>query len=123
MNRLSLRNNRLKFKTVGRLPTILEKFRGIYPKCFNKGKPKDVNMYPVGLANTRISTDYDAQKSPRSLVTILFLFWRFLGCKLTGLPEIKTACAFKLHNQHKCIMFIKEDVLYTVHLDMLVPTF
>ena len=25
---------------------------------------------PVGLANTRISTDYDAQKSPGSLVAI-----------------------------------------------------
>ena len=23
---------------------------------FNKGKPEDVNMKPVGLANTRIST-------------------------------------------------------------------
>ena len=80
-------------------------------------------MYLVGLANTRISTDCDAQKSPRSLVTILFLFWRFVGCRLTGLPDLKTACGFKLHNQHKCIMFIKEDVLYTAHLYMLVLTF
>ena len=44
-------------------------FRGIYriyPQ-FNKGKPEDVNMQPVGLGNTRISTGY-AQNSPWSLV-------------------------------------------------------
>jgi hypothetical protein len=35
---------------------------------FNKGKPEDVNLEPVGHANIRmISTDY-AQKSPRSLL-------------------------------------------------------
>ena len=33
---------------------------------FHKGKLKDVNMLPVGLAYTRISTDY-SQKPPRSL--------------------------------------------------------
>ena len=32
---------------------------------FHKGKLKDVNMLPVGLANIRISTDY-SQKPPRS---------------------------------------------------------
>ena len=35
-------------------------------------------MYPVGLANTRISTDYDAQKSPRSLIKTMedgFFSW------------------------------------------------
>ena len=42
--------------------TILEK---IIPQ-FNKEKLKDVNMQPVGLANTRISTDY-VQKPPQSL--------------------------------------------------------
>ena len=31
---------------------------------FDKGKPENVNMQPVGLANTRISTGYDALKSP-----------------------------------------------------------
>jgi hypothetical protein len=31
-------------------------------------KPEVVNMQPVGLANTRISTDEYAQKSPRSLL-------------------------------------------------------
>ena len=35
---------------------------GIYPNLM-KGKAEDVNMSPVGLANTRISTDY-AQKFP-----------------------------------------------------------
>ena len=29
----------------------------------DKDNPKDVNMEPIGLENTRISTDY-AQKSP-----------------------------------------------------------
>ena len=39
---------------------ITDHSRGIYrlyPK-FNKGKPEDVNMLPVGPANTRISTGY-----------------------------------------------------------------
>ena len=40
VNRLSLRNNQLKFKTAGKLPIILEEFRG----DFNKGKSEDVNM-------------------------------------------------------------------------------
>ena len=34
---------------------------------FNKGKPEDVKLEPVGLANTRISTGY-AQKSPQLLL-------------------------------------------------------
>ena len=44
MNRLSLRNNRLKLETSGELPTILE---GIYTRIYlkwMKAKPKDVNM-------------------------------------------------------------------------------
>ena len=45
MNRLSLRNNRLKFKGAGKLPSILEAFieYGTLPQ-FNKGRPEDVNM-------------------------------------------------------------------------------
>ena len=39
---------------------ITDHFRGIYRIL------EDVNMWPVRLANIRISTDY-AQKSPRSL--------------------------------------------------------
>ena len=33
----------------------------------NKGKAEDVNMQPVGLANSRISTG-NAPNSPRSLI-------------------------------------------------------
>ena len=43
MHRLSLRNNRLKFKTAGKLPIILEESIE-YTTRFNKGKPEDVNM-------------------------------------------------------------------------------
>ena len=42
MNRLSLRNNRLKFKTAGKLPNVLEE--PIEYTQFNKGKPEAVNM-------------------------------------------------------------------------------
>ena len=38
---------------------------------FNKGQPVDVNMEPVGLADTRISTGYYAQKSPQLLGIII----------------------------------------------------
>ena len=65
MNRLSLRNNRLRFKTAGKLPIILEEL--IEYTRFSKGKPEDVNMSPVGLANTRILTS-NPQKYPRSVV-------------------------------------------------------
>ena len=40
-----------------------------YTSTYNKGKPEDVNIQPVGLPNTRISTCY-AQNSPRSLMSI-----------------------------------------------------
>jgi hypothetical protein len=59
MNQLSLRNNQLKFiETARKLPIILLKFLEEHIPQFNKGKPEDVNMYPVGLANTGISTNY-----------------------------------------------------------------
>ena len=65
MNRLSLRNNWLKFKTSGKLPIIS---RGIYEirlKLVKKnGKLTTCNR--LGFGNTRISTNY-AQKSPRTL--------------------------------------------------------
>jgi hypothetical protein len=42
---------------------------------FKKGNPKDVNMQPVGLANTRISTNY-AQNPPQSLLRIsIYKVW------------------------------------------------
>ena len=40
--KLSLRNNRFKFKTAGKLPVILEEF--IEYTQFNEGKLEDVNM-------------------------------------------------------------------------------
>ena len=68
MNRqLSLRINMLKFKTAWKLPIILEESMEYAPQ-FNKGKPEDVNMQPVGLANTRISTDSMIREN-RQLVT------------------------------------------------------
>jgi hypothetical protein len=66
MNRLSLRNGWFTFKT-SRI--ITDRFRGnyvIFLNLANKIKPKDVNMKPVGLENTRISTGY-GQKFPRTL--------------------------------------------------------
>ena len=36
MNRLSLRNNRLKFKTAGKLPIILEEFYSMYPNLIKE---------------------------------------------------------------------------------------
>ena len=42
MNRLSFRNNRVKFKTAGKKPILLEEF--IEYTYFNKGIPEDVNM-------------------------------------------------------------------------------
>ena len=65
MDRLSLRDNRLKFKTSEKLPIIPEESINIYFTLINK-KPKDNNMSPVGLGNTRILTGY-AQKSLRTL--------------------------------------------------------
>ena len=57
LNRLSLRNNRLKFTTAGELPIILEEFIGIYPNLITENQRLST-CNPVGLANTRISTDY-----------------------------------------------------------------
>jgi hypothetical protein len=49
-------------------------------------KPEDVNMQPVGVANTRrISTGYDAQKSPQSLHSSLLLRSRQHNWHLRGL--------------------------------------
>jgi hypothetical protein len=66
MNRLSLRNNWLKFETSGKSLTILEGFDGIYSNLI-KGKLKDANIQPIGLGNTRILTGY-AQNPPQILV-------------------------------------------------------
>ena len=42
----------------------------IYPNL-KQEKKEDVNMLPVGLSNTRISTGY-AQKAPRSLIQDMY---------------------------------------------------
>ena len=47
MNRLNLRNNRLKFKTPGKLPANLEESME-YTSNY-KEKPKDHNILAVGL--------------------------------------------------------------------------
>ena len=52
-----------------KLLIILEEFIE-YRIQINQGKPKDVHMWPIRLANTRISTDDYAHKSPRSLKRI-----------------------------------------------------
>jgi hypothetical protein len=58
MNRLSLRNNRLKLKTAGELLIILEEFIGMYPILIKENRRMSACNQPVGLANTRrISTD------------------------------------------------------------------
>ena len=62
---LSLRNNRLKFKDCRK---FTDHVRGIHKTYSNltKAKPVDVNMQSaVGVANTRISTNDYAQKSPQ----------------------------------------------------------
>jgi hypothetical protein len=60
-NWLSLRNNRLKFKTAGKLPVVLEELVEYAPP-FYREKLKMSTMEPVGLGSTGMSTDY-AQKS------------------------------------------------------------
>ena len=64
MNWLSLRNNRLKVKTGGRKNT--DRFRGIcrtYPNLIKENwRMSSACNQPVGLANTRISTDYECPK-------------------------------------------------------------
>ena len=67
MNWLSLRNDRLKFKTSGGLPITLEE--SIEENASNQYRKTEGCQHiiqPVGLAKTRISTDH-AQKPPRSL--------------------------------------------------------
>jgi hypothetical protein len=57
MNRLSLRNNQFKLrlqKCCGSLHRNLENI----PQINGGKKLKDVNLYPVGLGNSRISTNY-----------------------------------------------------------------
>jgi hypothetical protein len=56
MNRLSLRNNRLKFEIAGK---IRDRFRGICkidPNLINENR-RISTCKPVGLANTTISTN------------------------------------------------------------------
>ena len=67
MNRLSLRNNQLKFKTSGQLPMVLEESM---EDISNQSRETErSHMYPLGLGNTRISTAY-AQTSPRTLIWV-----------------------------------------------------
>jgi len=54
----------LKFKTAGKLTIILEEFYRIYPNLIKENRRMQINMSPVGLASTRISTDYAQKFSP-----------------------------------------------------------
>ena len=58
--------NQLKFETSGNFTSLFERNLLNLPQ-FSKEKPQDVNMEPAGPGNTRISTDYKAQKSPPTL--------------------------------------------------------
>ena len=61
MNRLSLSNNRLKFKTSGKLSIILEEAME-----YTSSDWSETGRSHVGLGNTRILTDY-VQRSPWTL--------------------------------------------------------
>ena len=52
MNRLSLRNDQLKFKTAGKLPIILEESVEYTPNLIKENRTMST-CNPVGLANTR----------------------------------------------------------------------
>ena len=65
LSRPYLRNNRLTFKTAGKLPIILKEYILNIPQ-FSKGNSKAVNMWPFGHGNTRIWLTCYAQKSPRT---------------------------------------------------------
>ena len=54
MNRLSSRNNRLKFKTLGNSPIILKESTHYSIPQFIGEKPKDVYTEPVGLGNIKL---------------------------------------------------------------------
>ena len=56
-------NNQLEFKTKGKINSHFRGIYRIYPNLIQENR-----MEPVGLANTRISTGYYAQKSPCSLL-------------------------------------------------------
>ena len=62
MNRLSSRNNRLKFKTAGKLPIILEESIE-YTQNSVKGNRRMSTCNRLDLQTLGISTDY-AKKSP-----------------------------------------------------------
>ena len=90
MNRLSLRNKWLKFKTAGKLPIILEEFMEYTPIYWRKtGGCPTCNRLDLQTL-TRISTDYNAQKSPWSL---LLLPWNF------SWHSPKTSTVFSHHIQ------------------------
>ena len=54
MSRLSLRNSRLSFKTLGKLPVVLEESRRIYLDLI-KGKLKDVNVWGMLFGTEGVS--------------------------------------------------------------------
>ena len=90
MSRLSLRNNRLKVKTLGKLPIILEEFIENMPQI-NKAKTErcqHVNRLDLGSAG--ISTDY-AQNPPRTMTTseVIYFKWASEWVTISGKSQAK----------------------------------
>ena len=62
MSQLRLKNNRFKFKTLGKSRIVLEE--SVNYSFINKGKLKDINRNRLDLDRTPISTDRLCAKSP-----------------------------------------------------------
>jgi hypothetical protein len=69
MNRLSLRNNRVKFTTAGNLPILLEEFIGIYPNLI-KANRRLSTCNRLDLQTLGSQPIMYAQTSPRSLALV-----------------------------------------------------
>ena len=63
----------VQFKTSRKLLICLED-KSMNIRWFSNEKPNIVNMYPVDLGNTRMSTHY-AQNSPQTLIMSRLSFW------------------------------------------------
>jgi hypothetical protein len=75
MNRLSLRNNRLKFKTSGDLLIILEEFKA----HTSTENPKDVRMRPVGRVRETFELN-QLKSAPSQLLPVFSGFDRLQTC-------------------------------------------
>ena len=97
MKRLSLKSNWLKFKTSGKVLIGLEEFTEYIPQ-FNTEKLKDINMKPVGLGNTRISTNLPGHcKESQRLAKQLFRNSSFIR---TWNPWLRINCQASQPTSH-----------------------